>query len=608
MPAAIEDYALLSDCRTAALVSREGSIDWLCVPRFDAASVFGALLGDEEHGCWTLRPADPGAVCSRRYEGDTFELVTRWETATGVAEVHDVMPVDQRHLDVVRRIDIVRRIVGVSGEVEFVHRLRMRFDYARATPWVRQSGDDEEPELRAIAGPDALVIRGVKLEADDQVHSGTVVVVTGQTVDVTLTWHPSHHDPPGPIACDTVIEQTRAWWQRWADRIEHRGVHRSQVVRSLLMLRALTHRDTGGIVAAATTSLPEQFGGERNWDYRYVWLRDAALTLQALISHGFIGPAHHWRSWLLRAVAGDPAQIQIMYGIDGERDLSERELRSLPGYEGAGPVRIGNAAAGQYQADVVGEVLVALSAGRAAGLEESDFSWPLERALLSHIVDRLDQPDRGIWEIRGEPRMFTHSRVMMWAAFDRAARAVRDHGLDGPIEQWEALRDQLRNEIDAHAYDARRGHFVQAYGSAEVDASLLILPQVGFCAADDARMLGTVAEIERTLMTDGLVRRYRTETGVDGLEGDDQPFLACSFWLVTQYAATGRTEDATALMDRLCGLVNDVGMLSEEYDVRRRRHAGNTPQAFSHLALVRAADALIAGSERAGAGEAAAHG
>lgn len=602
MPAPIEDYALLSDCRTAALVSREGSVDWLCLPRFDSPSVFGALLGDEEHGCWSIRPADAEAVASRSYAGDTFELVTRWETSTGVAEVHDVMPVDRDRADAVQRVDVVRRVVGVSGRVVFDHGLRLRFDYARAVPWVRQVGAPDEPVLVAIAGPDAIAVRGTALRPEDHAHRGAIEVGAGESVDVSLTWFPSHHRHP-PDALDVAVEvaATNDWWTAWAEKIVRDGPHAEHVVRSLLVLRALTHTDTGGIVAAPTTSLPEQFGGPRNWDYRFVWLRDAALTLQALLAHGLVGIAHHWRRWLLRAVAGDPAQLQIVYGLSGERDLHERELRSLPGYEGSAPVRIGNGAALQYQADVIGEVLVALAAGRAAGIEESEFSWPLERAMLAQMIERLDRPDNGIWEIRGEPRMFTHSRVMMWAGFDRAIRAVEEHGLDGPVDRWRALREQLRAEIDEHGVDVAGGHFVQSYGSTEVDASLLILPQVGFCAYDDDRMLSTVAELERVLLRDGLLHRYRAETGVDGLPGGENPFLACSFWLVGQYARTGRGAEADELMNRLCGLSSDVGLLSEEYDVDRARQAGNMPQAFSHLALVRAADAL---AETAETGEA----
>ncbi|MCT9821528.1 glycoside hydrolase family 15 protein [Microbacterium sp. W1N] len=590
-PADIQDYALLSDCRTAALVSRSGSIDWLCVPRFDSPSVFGALLGTEEQGSWQLRPTDAAATATRAYDRDTFTLVTRWTTATGVAEVHDLLPVTERHPAAEARVDLVRRVVGVSGTVTFTHRLRMRFDYARAVPWVRQHRGGAARELIAIAGPDALVLRGVALDPVDHAHAGEVTVAAGETSDAVLTWYPSHHEPPAPLDVDHAAGHTARWWQRWADRIQTREVHRAEVVRSLLVLRALTHRDTGGIVAAATTSLPEQFGGSRNWDYRFVWLRDAALTLQALVAHGFLHVADHWRSWLLRAIAGDPSQMQIVYGVGGERDLFERELTSLPGYRGAAPVRVGNGAAGQYQADVIGEVLVALHAARDAGLKESDFSWPLERALLTHALERIDEPDQGIWEIRGEPRLFTHSRVMMWAAFDRGVRAVRESGLGGPVELWEQVRERLRAEIDAQGVGAG-GHFTQSYGSDEVDAALLLIPRVGFCAPDDPRMLATVAAVERTLIRDGLVHRYRTASGVDGLEGTENPFLACSLWLVEQYAASGRTGDARELLDRVCALANDVGLLSEEYDTQHRRHAGNTPQALSHLALVGAADAL----------------
>ncbi|MET0296035.1 MAG: glycoside hydrolase family 15 protein, partial [Microbacterium sp.] len=585
MPAPIEDYALLSSSRTAALVSSQGSIDWLCVPRFDSPSVFGGLLGDDEHGSWSLRPVDADATSSRHYDGDTFVLVTRWRTAEGVADVYDFMPIDRN------RVDVVRRIVGVSGRVAVTDPMRLRVDDARAMPWMRQV-PGRTPTLLAMAGPDALVLRGAALTANDHVHTAAIEVEAGEVVDLTLTWFKSHHDAPAPLDVDHSLDVTRAWWQDWADRIDHRGPHRDSVVRSLLVLRALTHDSRGGIVAAATTSLPEQFGGSRNWDYRYVWLRDAALTLEALLSHGFAAAAESWRSWLLRAVAGDPADVQIMYGLAGERDLGERELDSLPGYRGAAPVRIGNGAVDQYQADVIGEVMVALEATRAAGVAEDAFSWPLQRALLTQMIEWIDRPDRGIWEIRGEDRMFTHSRVMMWAALDRGVRAVREGGLAGDADLWTRLRDRLRDEVERDGFDAERNHFVQYYGTTEVDASLLILAHVGFCAYDDPRMLGTVAEIERTLQRDGLLLRYRTDTEVDGLAGDEHPFVACSFWLAEQYARSGRLDDARALMDRLCGIANELGLLSEEYDVRERRHAGNTPQALSHLALVRAADAL----------------
>jgi GH15 family glucan-1,4-alpha-glucosidase len=592
MSAPIEDYALLSDCRTSAMISRDGSIDWLCLPRFDSASIFGALLGDQTHGCWTLRPRDASATAQRRYETDTFILVTRWESASGAAEVHEFLPISPD------RTDVVRRVVGISGRVEFMTELRMHFDYARALPWVRQVGTEEAPALSAIAGPDAVLVRGVRLAASDHRHRGEFAVDAGEHRDIVLSCRPSHEEDPAPLDVDEALAATRAWWQNWASPIEHDGPYRDAVVRSLLVLRALTHRDTGGIVAAPTTSLPEQFGGVRNWDYRYVWLRDAALTLEALIAHGFLEEAEHWRGWLLRAVAGDPAQVQIMYGIGGERDLAERELTSLPGYNGASPVRIGNGAVDQYQGDVLGEVLVALEAARLAGLDETKFSWPLQRALITRVIAGIDRQDNGIWEIRGPLQWFTHSRVMMWAALDRGVRAVREQGLAGDADRWEKERDRLRAEIDEHGVHPD-GYFRQHYDTDEVDASLLTIAQVGFCDADDPRMLSTVEQMQNTLLRDGLLMRYRTASGVDGLDGEEHPFLACSFWLVEQYAASGRMEDARNLMDTLVGLVNDVGLLSEEYDVGGARQAGNMPQAFSHLALVRAADALGGHSGRA---------
>lgn len=593
MPAPIEDYALLSDCRTGALVSKEGSIDWLCLPRFDAPSLFGALLGEASNGCWSLRPLDATATSQRHYVSDTFILVTRWQTADGIAEVQEFMPLQSS------RSDVVRRIVGIEGRVEFVTELRLHFDYSRRLPWVRQVGTSDEPALRATAGPEAVIVRGVRLVAEDHRHRATFTIAAEEVRDLTLSWFPSHEHPPQAPDVDDAIAATRSWWQGWASGIQHDGAYRGEVVRSLLVLRALTNKDTGGIVAAATTSLPEDFGGSRNWDYRFVWLRDAALTLEALIAHGFLTEAHHWRRWLLRAVAGEPNEVQIMYGIAGERDLIERELTSLPGYEGAAPVRIGNGAVDQYQGDVIGEVLVALESARIAGLEEGDFSWPLQRALIEQVIATLDRPDNGIWEIRGEPQWFTHSRVMMWAALDRGVRAVQESGLPGDAERWAVVRDSLRREIDERGVDADQGYFVQHYGSTEVDASLLVLPQVGYCDPDDPRMLRTVEQIERTLLVEGFLRRYRTESGVDGLNGGEHPFIACSFWLVEQYAMSGRADDARDLMARLIEMTNDLGLLSEEYDVANARQAGNTPQALSHLSLIRAADALAGHGGRA---------
>jgi GH15 family glucan-1,4-alpha-glucosidase len=585
MPRPIQDYALIGDCHTGALVSSDGSIDWLCLPRFDSASVFGALLGDEEHGRWRLAPADEDATCTRAYDENTMILRTRWTTATGVVEVVDLMPVRDR------RADIVRRVIGISGSVRMRQELRIRFGYGEAIPWIRQL-DEDGPGIVAIAGPDAIVVRGQHLTAVDHAHESEFVVTDGETADTTLTWYPSHREAPSRFDVDERISATAAWWRDWIRTSTPSVDYEWHVTRSLMLLRALTHEDTGGIVAALTTSLPEEFGGERNWDYRYVWLRDASLTLGALLEHGYRSEAEHWRDWLLRAIAGDPGDVQIMYGVAGERRLDEFELASLPGYDGAAPVRVGNAASGQYQGDVFGEVMLALEHARSAGAEETAFSWPLQRALMGYVEQNWRRPDSGIWEIRGELQHFTHSRVMLWVAFDCAARAVREFGLDGPVERWERLRDEIRDEIEANGFDHERGTYTQHYGSKHVDASLLQLPQVGYLAADDPRMLGTVAAIEDDLLEGGLLYRYRTETGVDGLPSGENPFLACSFWLAEQYAASGRLADAAELMDRLCALANDVGMLSEQYDVAGRRHAGNTPQALSHLALVRAAGAI----------------
>lgn len=584
----IEDYALIGDCRSAALVSLEGSIDWLCVPRFDSPSVFAALLGKEDHGAWSLRPTEVDATVTRHYEVNTFTLITRWVTPAGTAEVHDLMPMDHRHLDIVRRSDILRRIIGITGTVEFAQQLTLRFDYARVVPWVRQVGTDSAPALLATAGPDSLIFHGARLNAADHTHQGTITVAAGEHVDLSMTWFPSHYNAPARPDGDKAIDRTRDWWQKWASRINVTGPHADAITRSLLVLRALSHFDTGGIVAAATTSLPEEFGGSRNWDYRYVWLRDAALTLEVLIAHGFLDVAHQWRQWLLRAIAGDTRQLQIMYGIAGEGNLEERELDTLPGYADSRPVRVGNGAYRQYQADVIGEAITALCRARAAGLAETTFSWSLQRALIRHLIDNFDKPDHGIWEIRGEPRKFTHSRVMMWAALDHAIRGVHADNLDGPVSEWEETRDRLKTEIDTYGVHPD-GYFTQAYDSAEVDAALLLIPATGFCTADDPRMLATVDRIERSLLRNGLLDRYRTAATDDGLNSAENAFIACSFWLVRQYAASGRTDDAHELMDRLCALRNDVGLLSEEYDSTRQRHAGNTPQALSHLALIQAA-------------------
>lgn len=584
----IEDYALISDCHTGALVGRNGNIEWLCLPRYDSPSVFAALLGDEEHGHWLVAPTDSNATATRHYVDRTFVLVTHWVTSTGEVEVVDFMPHGDHLSNVVRRIRCVR------GEVEVVEELRMRFGYASALPWVRRVDEGASEILVAIAGPDAIVRRGPALEAGDRYHTATYALSEGQTIDVSLTWFRSHLDPPPAVDIEAAHQETIRWWRDWASRYSHEGPYYDYVMRSLLVLRALTDEQTGGIVAAATTSLPEQFGGERNWDYRFVWLRDAALTLAAFLTHSYVSEAQNWRNWLLRAIAGDPADIQTLYGLAGERYLPERELTSLPGYQGASPVRVGNAAVVQFQGDVIGEIMVALHEARLAGVMEDAFSWPLQRALLSFVEDHWDDVDHGIWEIRGDPRAFTHSRVMMWAALDRGIRAVREFGLDGPAERWESLRDRIRDQIESEGFDTARNSYVQSYGATAVDASLLHLTQVGYCAADAPRMLGTVAAIEHDLLHDGLLMRYRVDdaqaNGIDDFPPGEHPFLACSFWLVEQYARSGRLDDARALMDRLVGLTNDVGLLSEEYDTTAARHVGNTPQALTHLAMVQAAD------------------
>jgi GH15 family glucan-1,4-alpha-glucosidase len=587
----IEDYALIGDCHTGALLGANGSIDWLCFPRFDSPSTFGALLGSDDHGRWLLAPADTVISTHRHYLEDTFVLATRWVTESGEVEVLDFMP----HGD--RRADFVRRVRGISGTVSMAQDLRIRFDYAAALPWLRQAPEEGGNAIIAIAGPDAVIVRGPELTPRDHFHESRFDVGAGETVDIVLTWFPAHRPPPPAVDVDAQLSRTVQWWRSWAHNNTEPAQlqdnpYRAMVQRSLLVLRALTHEDTGGIVAAATTSLPESLGGERNWDYRYVWLRDASLTLDVLISHGFDAEALSWRDWLLRTLAGDPADVQIMYGLSGERRLPEWEIDSLPGYQGSTPVRAGNAAYQQYQGDIFGEVLLALHNARVAGVAETSLSWSLQTSLLEHIETLWERPDNGIWEIRGPARHFTHSRAMLWAALDCGVKAVRDFGLEGPADRWAALRDELRTEIETSGFDSTLNSYTQYYGSAGVDASLLQLAQIGFLEPDDPRMLGTVRLIESELMRDGLLMRYRTESGVDGLPGDEHPFLACSFWLAEQYARSGRLDDACTLMDRLVGFANDLALLSEEYDVHNGRAIGNFPQALSHLALVRTADAI----------------
>jgi GH15 family glucan-1,4-alpha-glucosidase len=588
MPLPIEDYAIVGDTETAALIGRDGSVDWLCLPRFDSPACFAALLGDESHGRWLLGPAGE-AESTRRYVGHSAVLETTHRTATGTIRVIDAMPVNDG------RADLVRRVFGVEGTVRMRHEWIVRFGYGRISPWVRRVDVHGTRVISAVAGPDRLNLRGDRLpHAGDHVHADEFDVSAGDELTFTTTWLPSHRPPARPLETDHRLVDTQEAHERWAARCSYDGPHREAVLRSLLTLRLLTHGGTGGIVAAPTTSLPEDFGGERNWDYRYCWLRDAALTLEAFLACGYSDEARLWRDWLLRAVAGDPCDLQVMYAVDGGRDLPERELEHLPGYAASRPVRTGNAAVAQRQTDVLGEVMAALHIARELGLEDSHDSWALQRALVDELAETWEKPDHGLWEIRGPQQRFTHSRVMVWVAFDRAVRAVEEHGLPGPVDRWRALRDEVRAEVLDRGFDEARNTFTQHYDTAAVDASLLVLPTVGFIDGDDPRMLGTIEAIEAELMEHGLLLRYRTETGVDGLAGDEHPFLACSFWLVSAYAQAGRVDDAHALMKQLLGLTNDVGLLPEEYDPVRRRFVGNFPQAFSHLTLVGAATHLEA--------------
>ncbi|MBA2715999.1 MAG: glycoside hydrolase family 15 protein [Propionibacteriales bacterium] len=584
MALAIEDYAVLGDTGTAALVGRDGSIDWLCLPRYDSPACFAALLGTPANGRWLITPAND-ATTTRRYVGDTFVLETTHRTAHGTVRVTDWMPLADN------RADVVRRIEGVAGTVRMRHEWIVRLSYGKIRPWVSRRQDRDGRELiSAIAGPDMLVLRGSRLpDAHNGVHVEEFDVREGDKLTLSTTWFKSHHPIPPMVDADQQLRDTVAATEEWADRCTHKGPYRDALVRSLLVLRLLTHGGTGGIVAAPTTSLPEHFGGSRNWDYRFCWLRDASLTLEALLAGGYKDETLLWRNWLLRAIAGDPEDLQIMYAVDGARELPERELDHLPGYAGSRPVRVGNGAVCQRQADVLGEVMAAMALARRAGMEETRDSWALQRALVDELADHWDEPDNGLWEIRGPQRHFTHSRVMVWVAFDRAIRAVEEDGLEGSVERWRSIRDKVREEILHRGYDEQRQTFVQHYDTTEVDASLLLIPAVGFLPGDDPRVLGTIRAVEQDLLREGLVLRYRTTTGIDGLPGDEHPFLACSFWLVSAYAFSGRFDDARALMDRVVGLANDVGLLSEEYDPVNERMVGNFPQAFSHLALVGAA-------------------
>jgi GH15 family glucan-1,4-alpha-glucosidase len=582
----IIDYAVLGDTATAALVGRDGSVDWLCLPRFDSPACFAALLGTPEHGRWLIGPAGDHQA-TRRYIGNSAALETTFTTETGTVRIVDLMPLADD------RADIVRRVTGVEGTVRLRHEWIVRLSYGKVRPWVSRHEAWGEQVITAVAGPDKLILRGPRLpHAEDGRHVDEFDVTAGEELTFSTTWVASHKDIPKLLEFDDRIKNTILSSEEWADKCTYDGGHRADVLRSLVTLRLLTHGGTGGIVAAATTSLPEEFGGVRNWDYRYCWLRDASLTLEALLDCGYVDEARLWRNWLLRAVAGDPQDLQIMYAVDGGRQLPEHELDHLPGYAGSRPVRIGNAAVDQQQKDVLGEVMISLEMARERGLDDNADTWSLQRSLVDDLAEHWDEPDNGLWEIRGPKRHFTHSRVMVWVAFDRAIAAVEKHGHDGPVDRWRTLRDRVREEVLEKGFDPQRNTFTQHYDTDQVDASLLVLPAVGFIDGDDPKMLGTIKAVEDDLMRGGLLLRYRTESGVDGLAGDEHPFLACSFWLVSAYATAGRLDDAHALMRRLLELPNDVGLLAEEYDPVEARFAGNFPQAFSHLALVGAAVAL----------------
>jgi GH15 family glucan-1,4-alpha-glucosidase len=590
MPLPIEDYAIIGDTHSAALVGRDGSIDWLCLPRFDSGACFAALLGEPRHGRWQIAPVGDVRQVRRRYRGDTFVLETEFETDAGTVRLVDFML--PTHVE--RRV--VRLVEGVRGRVPLRMELRVAFDYGQDLPWVRQ----HDEAITYEAGPDALLLQTplATTEADGATVA-EFAVEAGDRVPLALTWYPSWQAAPAPVDASAALDETLAYWEEWSARCSYQGEWRDAVLRSLLVLKALTYTPTGGIVAAATTSLPEQLGGVRNWDYRYCWLRDAVLSINALSTCGYLAETSALQGWILRAIAGHPSKGQIMYGLAGERRLLEFTLDWLPGYQGAAPVRVGNAASGQFQLDVYGEVLGAAYLARSRGSQPAVEGWPLQLEVLDYLAAVWQEPDEGIWEVRGPRRHFTHSKVMAWCAFNYAARAVDEFGLPGPAARWRQIAAEIHAQVCERGYDPARGTFTQYYGSRALDASLLQLPIVGFLPADDPRVRGTVAAIERELLVDGFVLRYSTEDqDTDGLPPGEGAFLACTFWLVSVYALMGRAADARALFERLLALRSDLGLLAEEYDPHARRQVGNFPQAFSHLTLITAAVNLAAMSAK----------
>jgi GH15 family glucan-1,4-alpha-glucosidase len=581
----IEDYGIIGDLHTSALVGKDGSIDWLCLPRFDSAACFAKLLGNEDHGSWRLAPKGSHGASHRHYRGETLVLESEFVTDEGTVRVIDCMPIRQQHPEVVRLVE------GVRGKVTMEMVLTIRFGYGQIVPWVRSV----DGMLNAIAGPDALSLwTPVEVRGRDLSTVAEFTVSEGQRIPFSLSWFPASEEPPRPVDATYAIRDTEMWWTDWAEQCTYEGDYREAVVRSLITLKALTYEPTGGIVAAATTSLPETLGGNRNWDYRFCWLRDATLTLESLMRGGFYQEAMAWRNWLLRAVAGDPSQMQIMYGAAGERRLDEWEVDWLPGYEGSAPVRIGNAAAGQFQLDVYGEVMSALYESEPAGRSGENPTWQFQLALMEFLRDGWREPDDGIWEVRGPRRHFTHSKVMAWVAIDRAIKSAEEYGNEAPLDQWKEVRQEIHDQVCDQGFNVSKGSFTQYYGSDQLDASLLMIPLVGFLPAHDPRVRGTIEAVERELVDGGFVLRYRTaDTGdVDGLTGREGAFLACSFWLADCLSMLGRDRDARQLLDRLLGLRNDLGLLSEEYDPVAGRLVGNFPQAFSHVSLVNSASKL----------------
>lgn len=577
----IEDYAIMGDLHTAALVARNGSIDWLCLPRFDSPACFAALLDTPDAGRWLIAPASGGDCSRRQYRPNTLIVESEWDTPEGSVRVIDFMPVRDD------AVDLVRIVEGISGAVPMHGELVLRFDYGRIVPWVRRT----ENSLTAVAGPDAAYLTTpAPLEGRDRRTVSEFTVRAGERVPFVLRWAPSHEAPPRIIDPERALAVTESFWREWIGQCRMEGIYTDAVDRSLITLKSLTYAPTGGVVAAATTSLPEQLGGIRNWDYRYCWLRDATLTLQSLLAVGYTEEASAWRDWLLRAIAGDPAELQIMYGLDGTRRVPEAELPWLSGFAGSRPVRIGNAASQQLQLDVWGEVLDCLALTRAAAPPGStDGSWDIQVALMEFLEGAWNQPDNGLWEVRGPRRHFTHSKVMAWVAADRMVKGVRGSGLPGPDKRWAALRKTIHDDVMTHGFDEERDTFVQAYGSHELDASLLLIPRVGFLRHTHPRVIGTVKAIQERLTEDGLVHRYRPQAIDDGLPGEEGVFLACSFWLADALLGIGRRREATELFERLLSLRNDVGLLSEEWDPRTGRQLGNTPQAFSHFPLIHCA-------------------